>query len=65
MRQGWTLSHKAPARGQAAEPYQIHRNEVSRNVPTKVVMALVGAGLIEGSKRFEPVRYFKLTDEGS
>lgn len=70
MRQGWTLSRKASSRGRAVEPYQIRQGGVSRNVPTEVVVVLVGARLIEGSKRFEPVRYFNLVgpriaDEGS
>jgi len=64
LRQGWELSLQAPARNQGQEPYRIHGHGANRVVPTPVVVALVRDKLIEGSKRFTPVRPFRLTDDG-
>lgn len=64
MRQGWTLSLAAPTHSQGREPFRIHGHGANRVVPTPVIVALVRDKLITGSKRYTPMRYFELTDDG-
>jgi len=61
LRQGWTLSRKAPPTNGAAEPFVIQKGGTSRRVPTEVVVSLVGRGLIAGGRTYKPVRYYDLT----